>query len=80
MQSLRDIKRRMRSVKNIAQITKAMEVVSMTKMRRSQMFALAARPYALASLDMLQNLLAMTPENKLPALLSTRPIKNSLLL
>ncbi len=56
MQSLRDIKRRIRSVKNIAQITKAMEVVSMNKMRRSQQFALAARPYAVAALRMLKNI------------------------
>jgi F-type H+-transporting ATPase subunit gamma len=79
MPSLRDIKRRIRSVKNIAQITKAMEVVSMTKMRRSQSFALAARPYALASLDMLKNLVARTPANHLPALLHEREIKTILL-
>ena len=79
MPSLRDIKRRIRSVKNIAQITKAMEVVSMTKMRRSQSFALAARPYALASLDMLKNLVARTPPGHLPALLREREIKTILL-
>lgn len=79
MQSLRDIKRRIRSVKNIAQITKAMEVVSMTKMRRTQQFALAARPYALAALDMLKNLLAMTPKGKLPPLLAERAIRTILL-
>ncbi len=79
MQSLRDIKRRIRSVKNIAQITKAMEVVSMNKMRRTQRSALAARPYSLAALHMLVNLLKMTPKNKLPDILRERPIKNLLL-
>lgn len=80
MQSLKDIKKRIRSVKNISQITKAMEVVSMTKMRRTQMFALSARPYALAALDMLRNLLKMTPENHLPIILKERKIKTLLLL
>jgi F-type H+-transporting ATPase subunit gamma len=69
MSSTRDIQKRIRSVKNIAQITKAMEVVSMNKMRRSQLFALAARPYALASLDMLKNLLRMTTKKLLPPML-----------
>lgn len=80
MQSLRDIKRRIRSVKNISQITKAMEVVSMTKMRRTQLFALGARPYALAALDMLKNLLKMTPPAKLPSILRERKINTRLLL
>lgn len=68
----------MRSVKNTAQITKAMEVVSATKMRKSQEFAIRARPYAVASLDMLQNLLSRTPER--PLLLQSRPVARSLLL
>ncbi len=77
MQSLRDTKKRIRSVKNIEQITKAMEVVSMTKMRKSQGYALRARPYAVAALEMLQNLITMTPV--LPDLLQEREVKNSLL-
>ena len=40
------IKRRIRSAKNIKQITKAMEMVSASKMRRSQEKALTARPYS----------------------------------
>ncbi|HEY8418541.1 MAG TPA: ATP synthase F1 subunit gamma [Limnochordales bacterium] len=43
---MRDIKRRISSVRNIQQITKAMELVSATKLRRAQATALAARPYA----------------------------------
>ena len=78
MQSSRDIKRRIRSVKNIAQITKAMEVVSMNKMRRSQLFALAARPYALASLDMLRNILSLSDKKHLPSLLKQRKVECSL--
>lgn len=80
MPSTKSIKQRIRSTKNIGQITKAMEVVSATKMRRSQEFALRARPYAAASLEMLQNLLARTPEELMPALLKARPVKSSALM
>ena len=46
MPSLIDIRRRIRSVKNTQQITKAMKMVSAAKLRRAQERALAARPYA----------------------------------
>jgi len=42
----RDIRRRIKSVKNTAQITKAMQMVAASKMRKAQMAALASRPYA----------------------------------
>ena len=42
----RDIRRRIKSVKNTAQITKAMQMVAASKMRRAQSSALAGRPYA----------------------------------
>ncbi len=46
MPSTRDIRRRIRSVKSTAQITKAMQMVAASKMRRAQAAALAGRPYA----------------------------------
>jgi F-type H+-transporting ATPase subunit gamma len=46
MPSTRDIRRRIKSVKNTAQITKAMQMVASAKMRRAQQAALAGRPYA----------------------------------
>ena len=46
MPSLIDIRRRIRSVKNTQQITKAMKMVSAAKLRRAQERVLAARPYA----------------------------------
>lgn len=46
MASLRDIRKRIRSVKNTRQITKAMKMVSAAKLRRAQEAAIAARPYA----------------------------------
>ncbi len=46
MPNTRDIRRRIRSVKSTAQITKAMQMVASAKMRRAQQAALASRPYA----------------------------------
>ncbi len=53
MESTRTIKRQIQSTKNIAKITKAMEMVSAAKMRKSQEAALVARPYAEAALALL---------------------------
>ena len=46
MASTRDIRRRIKSVKNTAQITKAMQMVAAAKMRKAQTAALVGRPYA----------------------------------
>src|SRR5215471_9442798 len=46
MPSTRDIRRRIKSVRNTAQITKAMQMVASSKMRRAQQAALNGRPYA----------------------------------
>jgi F-type H+-transporting ATPase subunit gamma len=46
MPSTRDIRRRIKSIKNTAQITKAMQMVASAKMRRAQQAALSGRPYA----------------------------------
>lgn len=78
MPSTKSIKQRIKSVKNTSQITKAMEVVSATKMRKAQEFAVRARPYAAASLELLRNLLSRTPA--LPPLLTARPVKTPVLL
>src|SRR3990167_8191869 len=53
MESPQNIKKRLKSVNNIKQITKAMELVSATKMRKSQQIALDSRPYAFLALDFL---------------------------
>jgi F-type H+-transporting ATPase subunit gamma len=58
MPSLIDIRRRIRSVKNTQQITKAMKMVSAAKLRRAQDRAIAARPYS----KMLQEVLANVAE------------------
>ena len=54
MPSTRDIRRRIKSVKNTAQITKAMQMVASSKMRKAQLAALAGRPYA----NLMNNVLA----------------------
>ena len=56
MPSLIDMRRRIRSVKNTQQITKAMKMVSAAKLRRAQEQALAARPYARMITSVLESL------------------------
>ena len=58
MANLLDIRRRIRSVKNTRQITKAMQMVSAAKLRRAQERALAARPYAQMLTNVLKSLVS----------------------
>ena len=58
MPNLRDIKRRIKSVKNTQQITKAMKLVSASKLRKAQEAIMSARPYALKLMDVLHHLSA----------------------
>ncbi|MDH3676506.1 MAG: ATP synthase F1 subunit gamma [Anaerolineae bacterium] len=60
MASVREIRRRIRSVKNIAQITRAMQMVAASRMRRAQEQALASRPYAAKSWEILTHLAAQS--------------------
>lgn len=62
MPSPRDIRRRIKSVKNTAQITRAMQMVAASKMRRAQQSALAARPYAALMNEVLGNVTAHAGE------------------
>jgi F-type H+-transporting ATPase subunit gamma len=56
MPSTRDIRRRIKSIKNTAQITKAMQMVAASKMRKAQQAAIAGRPYASLMNQVLGNL------------------------
>lgn len=56
MSTAREIKRRIESVKNIAQVTGALEAVSASKVRKSQERALATRTYAAAAFQIMANL------------------------
>ncbi len=62
MPSTRDIRRRIKSVKNTAQITKAMQMVASSKMRKAQLAALAGRPYAKLMNTMLADVAADTKD------------------
>jgi F-type H+-transporting ATPase subunit gamma len=77
MATLRDIKRRIRSVKSTQQITKAMEMVAASKLRRAQSRVLATRPYARAMDAMLENLSATAAEVGHP-LFTPRPVRRRL--
>ena len=86
MANILDIRRRIRSVINTRQITKAMKVVSAAKLRRAQDRTLAARPYARMLTNVLKSLVARaeiydpeTGEPKHP-LLAQRPEKTVLLI
>lgn len=56
MPSTREIRRRIRSVKNLSQITRAMEMVAASKMRRAQRNVLATRPYSDRMIDLMGEL------------------------
>ena len=58
MPSLIDLRRRIRSVKNTEQITKAMKMVSAAKLRRAQERVIVARPYANLMREMLADIAA----------------------
>jgi len=70
MESPQNIKKRLKSVDNINKITKAMEMVAATKMRKSQEIALSSRPYAFAALDFLATISNLDQE--LPELFKKR--------
>lgn len=71
MESTQNLKRRIRSVQNIGQITKAMELVAATKMRRAQELALRSRPYAYTALEILA-IIAGLKDVPMPELLRDR--------
>ena len=56
MANTSDIRRRIKSVKNTAQITRAMQLVAASKMKKAQDYALAGRPYAKLMAEMLSSL------------------------
>jgi len=86
MPNILDIRRRIRSVVNTRQITKAMKTVSAAKLRRAQEAALAARPYSqmltnvLKSLIKRANIYDPVTGEALHPLLAERPEKNILLI
>ncbi|MGA2906833.1 MAG: FoF1 ATP synthase subunit gamma [Terracidiphilus sp.] len=86
MANVLDLRRRIRSVKNTRQITKAMKMVAAAKLRRAQERALAARPYARMIVSVLESLRRRVDlydektGNLCNALFLTRPEKRVLLI
>jgi F-type H+-transporting ATPase subunit gamma len=73
----REIRRRIKSVRNTAQITKAMQMIAAAKMRKAQQRALDARPYAQMLNRVLVSLRA-NAEDEIHPLLQVRPVKQTL--
>lgn len=81
MATLRQIRQRIRSIRNTAKITRAMEMVAASKMRRAQQMVLASRPYAEKMVEVLGDLAARTAgQEDLHPLLVQRPVQRVALL
>lgn len=74
--SMRDIKRQIKSVQNTRQITKAMEMVAASKLRKAQEKAEAARPYSEKLKEVVSSIAAGTQDVQHPMLVS-RPVKKT---
>src|SRR5437899_2041845 len=79
MANTQDIRRRIKSIRNTAQITKAMQMVAASRMRKAQQHALAGRPYATLMNRVFVSLQKRT-DPKLHPLLEIRPLKKELVL
>src|SRR5438874_11499502 len=79
MANTQDIRHRIRSNRNTAQITKAMQMVAASKMRRAQQHALAGRPYAGLMNKVLVSLQKRT-DPRFHSLLAIRPVNKELVL
>lgn len=71
-----EIKRQIRSIQNTKQITKAMEMVAASKLRKAQIFAEAARPYADKLKEVISNIAASTSDISHP-MLESREVKKT---
>jgi F-type H+-transporting ATPase subunit gamma len=79
MPSTREIRRRIKSVRNTAQITKAMQMVASSKMARAQQSALNGRPFATMALDLMSRL-AADPQEETHPLMAVREVKKRALI
>src|SRR3954452_9815457 len=79
MANTQDIRRRIKSIRNTEHITKAMQMVAASKMRKAQQHALAGRPYAALMNKVLVSLQQRT-DPRLHALLNLREVKRELVI
>jgi len=82
MPSVRDIRRRIRSVDNTAKVTNAMSLVAASKMRRAQNAVLEGRPYSVKIQSLIANLAAQPMDDEAGAqpLLAVRTVQNATVL
>ncbi len=77
MPSVRDIRRRIRSVENTGKVTNAMSLIAASKMRRAQLAVTDGRPYAEKIHEVIATLAAQpTDDDTVHPLLETRPVNN----
>ena len=78
MPSLRQIRRRIRSIENTGKVTKAMEMIAASRMRRAQASVLAGRPYSEKVQQVIAHLAAQPTEeaDSVQPLLETRPVNH----
>ncbi len=80
MPSIRQLRRRIRGVQNTRQITRAMELVASSRLRRAQERVLASRPYAERIRQVINNLAAVSGAQELHPLLQVRPVSHAALI
>jgi F-type H+-transporting ATPase subunit gamma len=82
MPSVRDIRRRIRSVDNTAKVTNAMSLIAASKMRRAQNSVLEGRPYSVKIQEVIAHLAAqpMDDESSAQPLLAVRPVEKTTVL
>jgi F-type H+-transporting ATPase subunit gamma len=80
MATLRDIRRRIRSVESTQKITRAMKLVAAAKLRRAQERILAARPYAVKMAELLASLVARAEGEAHPLLVRRPPARKRLVI
>jgi len=80
MATLRDIRRRIRSVESTQKITRAMKLVAAAKLRRAQERILSARPYAIKMAELLSSLVSRTESQEHPLLARRPPARRRLVI
>ncbi len=78
MAQIREIKQRIKSVRNIGQITKAMKMVASARLKRAQQRILGARPYAYRMVEVMRNLAARVGGDAHPLLSTHKDGKTAL--
>lgn len=79
METLREIRRRIRSIQNLAQMTRAMEAVSASKVQKAQAAVLATRPYAHRAWEVIVNLSGIKGIPLHPLLKVQEPVRSALI-